>query len=389
MFYFLLITSLLLLFIFFILITKEHKKSMVILYIGLFWTFVTPFYFFLFGGTTYKVFSDNSLNIYSIYSSIILIITILGIFFKQKLKNKLKKNLPIKKHNNKLVKVYFSTIVFITIGYICIYFNHFPIIHFFISGVLLDRADTSGHIPHFKSFTLFAYMLFPSIYFYYYNQLKEKVYLNFLIISIVSFILVIGGHKGVIVFFFLFCWIYIYSYKINLKIVFIFLFLLFVYIISKGISEVNADLFSYIMTSPLRRFFVTQGTGFIVRIDMLETNYILTFSEVIKQEVFHIIYNASYLGSHPTFFLGDILFKYGYFTSIIIYIFVLIFIILVSFYIENYYKNNLFIYWNWYNLLLLLCLAEVSWINFLTYIMLICNIIIVLFLKEIKIEKKY
>jgi hypothetical protein len=215
--------------------------------------------------------------------------------------------------DNIYIKIYFLLFLVPILAYYALYFKQFPMVQLFITGNLIDRPDMDGSIPHFFTVSVIVAIIIPSIYFFYFDKIKS-LKLHFFINIILVLLFVPPGHKGFVIYYAIFMWLYIFKGKIDLKLFLVFIFLMFLYMITKGITEINSEIISYMMNSPFRRFFVTQGACFIHRIDMINEGFDFINNANIrglKFDVFAHMYNTtSIIGSAPTFYTGDFLVKY-------------------------------------------------------------------------------
>jgi hypothetical protein len=249
----------------------------------------------------------------------------------------------------------------------------------------------TGAIPHFYTVQTIVSIIIPSIYFYYFDNIKTKR-MHFIINIGLFFLFIASGNKGFIAYYLIFIWLYIFKAKIDIKIFLIFLFLMVVYMVTKGITQINSEVLEYMMSSPFRRFFVTQGTCFIHRVDMLNEGFDFINNanpRGLKFDVFQHMYNTDMIGSCPTFYTGDFFVLYGKFISVIIFIIISSIIIYISKYLYLLQTNKkIFFYWNIYSILFLICMAEISKASIFRILLGIINIYIVLFLSKLKVKNE-
>lgn len=388
---FLLLTIIIIIFLVYVIAIKKDYKRITFLYsLSLVTIFYTPSLYFFFGGEVYRFFSNQSLiEFFHIGTYTVLIYLFLSISIDSlKLKHT---SLNIK--NNKFVVTYFLSFLVPIIFYYIIYFKQFPLVHLFLNGELIDRPDLTGEIPHFYTVSTIVSIIIPSMYFFYFENIKKK-YLHFFINAIMIFLFIASGNKGFLVYYFIFIWLYVFKAKLNFKLLLMFIFSMLVYLITKGILEVNKEVFNYIMTSPFRRFFVTQGTCFIHRIDMVNEgfDFINNVSpRGLKFDVFAHMYNTTkIIGSAPTFYTGDFYAKYGLSFSLLIFTIISSIILYVSKYLFILHTNKkLFIYWNIYVLLFFISMAEINFANSIRILVAILNIYTVIFLSKLSRKGKH
>ncbi|WP_305838819.1 hypothetical protein [Photobacterium leiognathi] len=157
--------------------------------------------------------------------------------------------------------------------------------------------------------------------------------------------------------------------------------------ISKGITEINYDTLEYMANSPFRRFFVSQGAGFIHRIEMVSSGYYFNNPRGIKFDVFYHMYNTNITGSSPTFFMGDLYVKYNIFVSFLVFIFISVVISYLSRFTYLMVSNKkLFVYWNVYVSLYIISMAEITIPSSLRVGLALVNILIVYYLSRVKVK---
>lgn len=367
---------------------KDYKKITFLYSLALITIFYTPSLYFFMGGEVYRFFSNKSLiDFFHIATYTILIYLILS-FIIDSLSLK-KSSLYIS--SNTFVKSYFLLFLIPIILYYIIYFKQFPLVNILLGHGLVDRPDLTGSIPHFYTISTIVSIIIPSIYFFYFKEIKSK-YMHLFINVIMVFLFVASGNKGFLAYYLIFIWIYIFKGKLDIRVFLMFVFSLVIYAVTKGLLEVNPELFSYMMNSPFRRFFVSQGTCFIHRIDMLNEGFDFINNanpRGLKFDVFSHMYNTTdVVGSAPTFYMGDFFVKYGQQFAFLMFIIISSILLYTSKFLYQLETNiRLFIYWNIYAILFFIVMAEINIINFLRIMLGITNIYIVVFLSRLTIRK--
>ena len=371
---------------------KEQNKTYPLYALFILLIFYTPSIYYFLGGTSYRLFDDSTFISYMNYSSLIIGVNAFFLIIKNSTIIKPIKNDFLVRLKNGSVNLYllsyFSIILLITLGYISYYFKDFPLISFLLTGILMDRPDTTGSIPHFYTISTIMLFIIPSIYIYFLNKIKSNT-LHVIILALIGCFLAISGHKGMITFFAIFYWYYVLQHKINFKFIIIICVLLLVYSATKGINNFSLETLEYLMNSPTRRFFVTQGACMITRFHMVDINYVLNNIEPIKNQVCNVMHQSEINAascSAPTFFIGDIIIKHGFVVATIVYILSAAIIFWIIKIIDINYNNNLFIKWNLFCFLYLIGMAEVDIYGVLRVITLIAHVYIVCFLSSLKFD---
>lgn len=368
------------------LIKKDYKRITFLYSFSLITIFYTPNLYFFFGGESYRFFSDVSLIEYFHISTLTIFIYLILSLFIDSLHVK-RDNLEIK--DNFFIKIYFLFFLVSIILYYIVYFKQFPLVQLIFNNKLIDRPDMTGAIPHFYTVSTIVSIIIPSIYFFYINDIKGK-YKHILINLILFFLFLASGNKGFIIYYLIFMWLYVFKAKIDYKLFLIFVFSMFIYLLTKGITEINSDVLQYLINSSFRRFFVTQGTCFIHRIDMINDGYDFINNSNprgLKFDVFMHMYNTNMIGSAPTFYTGDFIVKYGKFFSFLMFVIISIILLYTSKYLHRLETNRkLFIYWNIYAILFMIVMAEISFTSLVRISVGILNICMVILLSKIKLN---
>lgn len=352
---------------------KEYKRSTSIFLLIVITIFYSPVIYYTFlNGEAYRVFNNEALAYYINLASSVFIQLSLVIIFKNSLNFKNKDLFRI--NNNLFINIYTSIIIFLVLVYLIIYFKQLPFYQAIKNGVIIDRPDSVGYLPYYFTFTIFSNFLVPGFYFYYIESINKNKIMKIFTLLVISLILVAGGNKGLLVYFYIFIWLYEYKLKIKFKTIMLFLSLFWIYsILQKGTIFINRENIEYLITSPFRRFFVSQGSGFLVRVQLIIDDFDFGNIDVIKNYIHGIIYGYSFGGSSPTYFMGDLLIKYGLIGGSFLHLLIIIILFVVSRYIDVNHKNNLFILWNFFVVLYLLGMAEISEAFFLRFILLLGN----------------
>ncbi|SHM61177.1 hypothetical protein [Gracilibacillus kekensis] len=349
---------------------NEHKKSLVIFYVISTIIFYTPsIYYSIFLGEAYKVFSAGSYLQYLAFSILYFLIITLLIIVKNSIN--FSKNITFNHSSNKLVYLYMGYVTAAILAYVVFYFDRFPLINLVLEGSRIERPDMSGSIPLYFTFSTFIFFIIPSYYLYFYDRIQSNV-VKLILFAAVSIILLIGGNKGVLVYFYIFFWIFIFKMKINFK------------LLTMVVIAFSAYLFitGSLVTSGIRRFFVTQGAAFIARFEMLNIDFPFDLHNIDGQ-VFEFIYGYPD-GSGPSFFVGDFFIHIGYIigTATMLLIFLVFFYI--SRFIDVHFKNNLFILWSFTAVIYILGMGSLDFPAFCRIVAISLNAIIVVSLQNTK-----
>lgn len=375
------------LFVLTIVYTQEIKKSLRLFFVILVTIFYTPMlYFSVFEGLSYKYFSENAYEDYLVVSgTVFLFVTLFTIL-------KYRSNLCVKVDTREkplcqLGHVYMAFATICVFLYVWFFADGFPLIQLITQGQLIDRPDTTGSVPHYYSVSTYLCFVVPGFYFY----LKDKIKSDFLRLSLLLLAIlltILDGGKGVVVFFFIFIWLFQEHAQINLKLLLMGSVSLVIYLLLKGRWVLNAETFEYLLTSPLRRFFVTQGACFINRIEMIYSGFLFDMSSV-KSDVYRFMY-GEWGGTAPTYFLGDLIVRYGYFSAFLLHGIVLCFVFVFSVLVDAVEEERLFVQWNFSIILLLIGYAQIDLPSIARVVAIFATVVIVLFpkVKSVKLVKR-
>jgi hypothetical protein len=273
----------------------------------------------------------------------------------------------IKFRKTKLLSIYFNTIAFVIVIYALIYINKFPLITL-LKGSNNIRLDISGAIPYYFTVSTFAYFILPSFYFF---SGKKRYLILFFLFAVLSL------HKGILVYTILFIWINCFDYRLNKEMVMSGVLIALFYLIAKDKLVFNIETIKYLFESSIRRFFITQGSGFIVRLDMLESGFKFVGKD-IKRAVYDKIYGGA--GGAPTYFLGNLIVSFGYIKGFIIHSSILSLIYYISSIIDYNYKKNNGVKWIFFSIIFIIGNTEITLANLPRVIAIIFNFFIIFIL---------
>lgn len=379
-------------FIFFMVVClkfKEFKRSLSIFLIILITIFYSPIVYYVYlEGAAYRIFDNASLSRFILVASAVFLQMALLLVIKNGIRIK-KNKLNIYDTNKSMLMFYMIFIIGGVGFYLALHFTKLPIYTSIMTGAAAIRPDTIGYLPNYFTFSAISNFVLPGFYFYYKDVLKERKVINILALVLISILLISGGNKGFLAYFYLFIWINEYKMKINLKIVMMFGFLLSAYVLFQlGEIRITQQTIEYLTSSPFRRFFVSQGSGFIARIHLLESGIDFNNIDLIKSYIHESIYGIGSGGTSPTYFLGDLVIKYGYIGGATFHLIVITILVYTSKVIDTNYRNDVFIKWNFFIILYLLGMAELSRSFFLRFSVIVINILMFYIISKLKRRQK-
>lgn len=364
----------------------DFQKPSFIVYWGGVIIFVCPINYIYFGGESYRHFGDEAYQLYE-YLALISILSIGFFYILKSLFPKFKNNDDNFTFRKSKIIDYFS-IFFLSISviYFLIYINHWPLLEAF-TGVIEARPDiVKGVFKGYFMMSIVFQVILPAILFYYWQSKhisKNNIYFLFVV---VSFFIIIGGNKGIYLYFIIFIFLTIIK-RVNIKwLLFSLLVMIFLYAKMKGVNFDYDTLKSYLLESIFRRVFVTQGMGIPNSIQMMLNgiDFSLYNTHDLKFAIFEYIYGYS-PGSMPLYFTGELFIRYGFLSVIVFSVFFSIFGALIVSKCESYkyYSIN----WLLYYALYVFVMSGVSVSNL--YRLIVIIVMIIFFATYIKCELNY
>lgn len=356
--------------------------------------FIGPAIYYELGFTTYAhSFEWEDVITFEKYGTIVFMCTLVYLYFLAHTKKTIFNNYFIKYRvrNSSLTFAYFVFWFGLVLAYLLFYYKHIPVINFILTGHLPERLDQSDSVKLFYTFSSFFMVFIPSGYFFFIQYLKTNLS-KFLLLLLVVFILTSGGHKGLVTFFIIFALLFS-GYKFNFKKLLISFFaligLLAIYTVTKG-RDFNKETFYYLLESPPRRFFVTQGSAFITRISMERREMYkgnVHDYQLIKRETFQAIYpGLNEKGAAPTMFLGDLHVRYGPIVTILCYLLFLVFLFPFIKGTDNMKSRHLFLWWNLFIFFFMTGMAEFSSTSILRMGLAFFNFIAILLIPQLSLK---
>ncbi|PST87756.1 hypothetical protein C9I87_17610 [Photobacterium iliopiscarium] len=338
---------------------KQINKISVMLLIGMVIIFFVPLWYIFLGGEKYLSYSLSSyydaINIGTVSCLLIMLYIIFNAIFY----NYFSKEKIINYQYKSIIVTYIFLYIILTL-YIIYYINMWPLLKAF-SGVIVDRPDiVKGDFKGYFLFSVIVNFAMPSLYFLYYKSERTKKTIFILFISL-SFLLLIGGNKGVFMYFLIFNVIFVWK---NIKIyhyciigfigVFVYALIRLPYL-SDGLS------FNYLYESIFERIFLTQGMSVPAVIELSKNIDISTMgSNDLKYTLFTFVYGFS-PGSMPMYYTAEIYARYDIYFLIIIGICISF---LLSIYISFFeVKQNIGINWVLFMSLYTLVMSGISLSN--------------------------
>lgn len=317
------------------------------------------YYYIVLNENAYRDFNEETLTIFCMITIfvffIIALVPQINYIFSIKI--------PIVSCGKKIIfYIYTLVVTLVIMGLLYNYRNELLLVAILgDNNINLLRNDETGIIPHWITISSFISCIIPSFAFFYIKYIKSYC-LKFILITFIGILTMIDGNKAGFIYIIIFSIIYVYKLKPNIYMLISTLLAFTGYFMIKGITELD-QVDSVAIDSPFRRFFVSQGAGFINRIQMVSDGYSFSSSRRIAEDVFYYIYG--YEGGAPTVFWGDIFVEYGY-VAMIFSILISVWIFYgISKKIYIYYYDNYFIYWCYSICIECLCFAEIGVSNLL------------------------
>ncbi|NNF70247.1 MAG: hypothetical protein HKN01_10785 [Acidimicrobiia bacterium] len=355
----------------------EHRRSLAVLGIVLPVIFLGPSAYYAFDGTAYRVFTSDALDAYRWVSCAVFLIATLAFVFRNRV---VESRLPDREVNDPsgdspTVRAYLAFVALAVVVYVLVFLPRWPVVNLITDGELIRRPDSSGSIPFFFTASALTHVVLPSAYLLFREKLSTWAHLAAL--AGVATLLALPGHTGIVAFFFIFIWVYVFDAKFDRRLVAIVAVLLLAFAISKGSASLEIATWASLAASAVRRFFVTQGAGMIVRISMVSSGFAFG-SEPIKNSVFEVIYGRAD-GSAPTHFIGDLIVRWGYGAAIASFVVFMAIVVVLGTIVDKWYRGNLFLTWHLYVVLYFFAMSEIGTANLLRLLVVVVNLTLVMF----------
>lgn len=360
---------------------RLYKSVLLMWYVGFFINFISPAIYIYYGGEYYLSYGCDSVSKYYLLGSFLCILNLFsclilpGYFNDSKVQSV---SLPLlHKSIIKKGKLAFLFFMGISLIYIIYYWNYWPFTNA-IQGEIIDRPDTiKGVFKFFFSISTIFMVVIPSLLLFLYPYERNNI-IRSIALLLTVFILVVGGNKGVFLYFCVFIWAFALNFRIGKSVLIMILSLICFYALMKGAliksDEKTLDVILYLLESPLRRLFVAQGIAIPVRIEMLANGAFEGVTlENIKFLVFEEVYNYS-PGSMPVIYVGDFIVKFGFLFTLLLSAPIILFIHIISFKIDQ--KNNLGYSWLAYFSLYIITMSGFSEANMYRFIIVITSFFI-------------
>ena len=366
----------------------EHRSPVMILVLFTGIIFYLPVLYYMMGFDVYShAFSWRSLVLFTWVSAgavfLQWLIYLLVSGYRRKLfTREIQRIVRLRNRNSYFVLLYFAITVGVILAYLFTFRDKLPLYALLFSDGLIERPDKVGGVPLFYTFSSFYMVLVPAAYLYLYPRIKSNL-IKIAGILFVGVVLVAGGHKGLVAFFCIFMWFFAFRAKVSLPIVGMFLMLLFVYGLTKGNKSLDQEVAATITESALRRFAVTQGLGFIVRLDMMNKDELDLDGDQLKVQVFQKVYRLE-RGTCPTIFVANIIPYAGYFAAAVVYALYCFVMLLMLKSLAYHGENDLFLLWNIFIILFLMGMTDFSVYMFLRCALAGLNIFIVALLQRLR-----
>lgn len=359
-----LLTLSVLLFLGVILHYRLYRKSMCIFYLLILTELYTPACYYMAGTTTYLKFGPKAFQLYMFMGTLSFLGYSLILLCVQRLRFE-KKNLVLTHWDMPAKRMTLLWLfVMCVIGIIVIYLIHFrdglpfyqAVFHTFKMQM---RPDTSGAIPHWFTVSALIMIPLPAFYLYYHQKRGFHKITKLALICLISLAIVLGGNKGFVVYWFIFLWIYLWKMRIDGRVLVVALLaVVFTAIImGGGVSNISLDGLKGTAKYGFGRFFLTQGAMLVNRIEMVLQDYPFNDGRFSNQ-VFSFVYGMDG-GSAPTYYLGDLLVRFGFAGGFLLHLPVFMMLAIVGRYLDcqefSEYKTHLF-----FSVQFFLGMAEIS-----------------------------
>ncbi|MFK7886929.1 MAG: hypothetical protein AB8G16_08695 [Gammaproteobacteria bacterium] len=358
---------------------RAQTGALLIYFIIITIIFFSPGVYYLFGGTAYRVFTDDALGSYLRTGTVLFLLSVGVVIIKTKLQRRFAVHGVVAPPvPNTLVDLYCLGALAIATLYVAAFFREFALVSILTGGGKIARLDTTGAVPMYFTISTLFHIVLPSAFVLYCANLKSTT-VKALLLLVAVFFLAVSGHRGIVAFFLIFLWAYFLHRRLGLVAVLGGVFLLALYTVVQGITEFDQETIMYALSAPLRRLFVTQGAGMIVRFHLLESGFLFDLAGV-KDQVYRLVYGSTGAGSMPTFFFADMLVVHGRALALLALTLFLFFVTVIAAWIDGRHPGNHVIMWSFYVAVYFFGFSEVGLSNALRALVIGVNLALIHFL---------
>lgn len=315
---------------------KLHRKSMCIFYLLILTELYTPACYYMAGTTNYLKFGLKAFQMYMLMGTLsflgysLILICVQRIRFEKKNLVLTHWDMPAKKMT--LLWLFVMCVIAIVVIYLVYFRDGLPFYQAVFHNFKIEvRPDGSGDIPHWFTISAIIMIALPSFYLYYHQKRGFHKIANLALICLLSLAMVMGGNKGFVAYWFIFLWVYLWKMRIDGRVVVAALIaVVFTGIIMRGsLSTLSFDILQATAKYGFGRFFLTQGAMLVNRFEMILQEFPFDFSTIIKDQVFPFVYGYTG-GSAPTYYLGDLLVRFGFAGGFLLHLLVFMILAIVG-----------------------------------------------------------
>ena len=340
------------------------RKVSIMLVFGVSVVFFAPIWYMFLGGEKYKQYTlasyDETIFIGTLSLILVLFYMILHSLFSVLFINN--KEAVGSFQYDKLYYIIYSILAI----YVVYYISSWPLLNLF-SSTIVDRPDIvkSVFVGYFI-FSVIVNVVMPSLCLLYILKQGVKKKLKIIMFITLLFLLLLGGNKGVLMYFFIFCVVFVWK---NIKFT-SYLAIAFFCIAVYGLMRLpylqDGVSVSYLFESILERIFITQGMSIPNLIELSGTLDITALnSNDLKYKLFEFVYGYS-PGSMPIYYTAEIYVRYGISVLLLLGGIFSLFLSLFCSYFES--KKNIGINWVLFMFLYVLVMSGISMSSLYIYV---------------------
>ncbi|TKF34098.1 hypothetical protein FCV50_05615 [Vibrio kanaloae] len=359
----------------------QVKKTSVMLLLGVIVIFFSPIWYMNFGGEKYKAYSLDSYHVtifIAIFSILLIAIYIIcHLFFSR---NFLKVRACVVNYR-RVLNVYL-TLYSLLLLYIIYYSGHWPLLNAF-SGNIVDRPDVVKSV--FKGYFLFSVIVnvvMPSLCLLYLDKNNIHWFKKITLLVSLIFLLLVGGNKGVFMYFIIFCIIFLWrDFKI-MHYLFVAILGIFVYALIRLPYLKDGVNFGYLFESIIERVLITQGMSIpnVIEFSKINNVYEMSSNE-LKYRLFEFVYGYS-PGSMPIYYTAEIYVRHGILVLCLIGIIISLFLSFSFSYLER--KDNIGVNWVIFMSLYVLVMSGVATSSLYIYVFSLLWVFVLFLLSNFK-----
>lgn len=363
----------------FFLLSGQLRSVLVLLLVGVFIVFFFPAWYIQLGGEKYKSYGDDAYKLFLLFGILSYLQVLLALGFKlifDRIVWRDRSGLNLKFIDARFVVFFvFIFLLFYVVGY----WGSWPLVNA-LHGQVVDRPDiVKGEFRGYFLFSFVVNVVVPSLFFFFYNSLSKL----FLLVAyaFLSALLLLGGNKGILLYFFLFNVIFVWQGVSGLKLGLVFFVLIFSYAVIRAPFLEDGVHAYYLFESIIERVFLTQGMAIpaLFELHLAGADITQWGSNELKYRLFEFVYGYS-PGSMPVFYTAEIYVRFGFWGVLLAGAVISFFVSAIVSFLEK--MKGFHFSWIAYILIYILIMAGVAVANFYILLLSFSWVVIMFFFRR-------